>query len=106
MTRQDVSERCGSEIKYGLRDPDDRFTDTQFDRVQRQILIWSLHEEVPCDVVRTADGFSVTVYYWLREDGDVYSRSLEQYLRAGILCELTSSGISIQYIGYQSKIPE
>ena len=106
MVHQNVSERCRSEFKYVLLDPDDRFTEIQFDRVQRQILIWSLHEEVPCDVVRTTDGFNVTVYYWLREDREIYGRSLEEYLRAGIFSELTSSGISIQYIGYQSKIPE
>ena len=106
MVRQNVSERYRSEYEYVLRDPDDRFTDTQFDRVHRQILIWSLHEEVPCDVERTADGFTVTVHYWLREDRELYGRSLEEYLRAGIFCELAASGISIQYIGYRSKIPE
>jgi hypothetical protein len=102
----DVSERLRSEYKYVLRDPDEIFTDRQFDRVQRQILIWSLHKEVPCEVARNADGFTVTVYYWLREDRETYGRSLEEYLRAGIFCELSSSGISISYIGCRSMIPE
>ena len=84
MGKTDVSERLRSEYKYVLRDPDERFTDTQFDRVQTQILIWSLNEKVPCIVARTENGFTVTVYHWLREERDVYGRSLEEYLRAGI----------------------
>ena len=89
------SELFRSEYKYDLYDPDEKFTDSQFDRVERQILIWSLREEVPCEIVRTSTGFTVAVGYWLREDGDAYGRSLDAHLRAGIFLELFSDGISL-----------
>jgi len=89
------SELFRSEYKYDLYDPDEKFTDSQFDRVERQILIWSLRDEVPCEIVRTASGFTVAVGYWLREDGEVYGHSLDVHLRAGIFLELVKDGISL-----------
>jgi hypothetical protein len=98
MGYADGSERFRSEYQFDLRDPDDRFTDKQFDRVHREILIWSLYEEVPCDITRTPAGFTVTVCH-CREDGGAYGVSLNRHLSGGIFRELKSKGISLTYLG-------
>jgi hypothetical protein len=105
MGHLDDSERCRSEFKFVLRDPDERFTDTQFDRVHREILIWSLLEEVPCNIARTATGFTVTVCH-LGDTANAYGLSLYIHLMVGIFHELESERISVSYIGSRSKIPD
>lgn len=90
--------RFPAEYRYTLRDPNERFTETQFDRVQRQILIWSLHEEIPCAIELTGDGFTVTVHHSRQDGNDVYRHSLEAFLKDGIFRELISDGISLTYI--------
>ena len=51
MDTTHVSEQYRSEFQFELIGPDARFPDDQFDTINREILIWSLNDAVPCEVV-------------------------------------------------------
>ena len=98
MKTTHFSEQFRSEFQFELIGPDARFPDDQFDTINREILIWSLNDEVPCEVERTLAGFSVVACHSL-DVGLVYGRRLHQHLVNGIFRELNVEGISFTYLG-------
>jgi hypothetical protein len=97
-------ERARSEFLFVLHDSDEGLTDLQFDRVHREILIWSLIEQVPCVVTRTPTGFIVSIYHFPLAAKD-YGLRLQFHLTLGILREFMSEGISFNDVG-RTQIPE
>jgi hypothetical protein len=98
MKNQNDSELYRSEFQFELVGPDAKFTDDQFDRINREVLIWSLNEAVPCEVERTLAGFSVVSHHSL-DVGMAYGRRLHKHLINGIFRELNSKEISFTYLG-------
>src|SRR6185369_3789843 len=97
MDTTHVSEQYRSEFQFELVGPDARFTDDQFDTINREILIWSLNDEVPCEVERTLAGFTVVAHHSL-DVGIVYGRRLHKHLTKGIFRKLKSQGVSFTYL--------
>ena len=98
MGYADDPEQYRSEFQFELVGPDARFTNDQFDAINREILIWSLNDAVPCEVVRTPAGFSVMTHHSL-DVGIVYGRRLHQHLAKGIFRKLNADGVSFTYLG-------
>jgi len=105
MDIADDSKDFRSECKYDLRDPDNRFTPQHFDRVHREILIWSLQKDVPCKIARTPTGFTVTVPH-PTEIAGAYGMSLFVHLQTEIFLELNAEGISLKYLDDVQTDPE
>ena len=98
MINTDTSEEYRSEFQFELLGPDARFTDEQFNSINREILIWSLNDAVPCEVERTLAGFAVMTRHSL-DVGIVYGRRLHEHLENGIFRRLNADGVSFTYLG-------
>jgi len=77
----------GSEFQYDLRDPDDRFSDEEFERVREAVLEWSREEQVPVDVRKNERGFAVSIGHYVK-NGDAFGMRLFLHLSAGIFRKL------------------
>jgi hypothetical protein len=99
MNTVNDSERFRSEFQFELVGPGAKLTDKQFSNIEREVLIWSLKESVPAEVMRTLAGFSVVIYHSL-DVGSAYGRSLHQHLMYGIFRELLiRDGVAFKYLG-------
>jgi hypothetical protein len=82
-----ASERHVTEFQYDLRDPDDRFSTEDFERVRKAVLEWSTETNTPVDVRKSKSGFDVAITHYL-ENGDAFGMSLFLHLSAGIFRQL------------------
>jgi hypothetical protein len=80
-------ERYVSEFQYDLRDPDDRFTREDFERVCEAVLEWSSVTNVPVEVRKIKTGFEVAITHYV-ENGDAFGMSLFLHLSAGVFRQL------------------
>jgi hypothetical protein len=87
----DSDRRYVTEFKYDLRDPDDRFSNEDFERVREAVLEWSAETNVPVEVRKSRTGFEVAITHYL-ENGDAFGMSLFLHLSAGIFRQLESEG--------------
>jgi hypothetical protein len=76
-----------SEFQYDLRDPDDRFTHDDFERVRDAVMAWSTETNVPVEVRKSKTGFEVAITHYL-ENGDAFGMSLFLHLSAGVFRQL------------------